>query len=237
MIRTGFGTIVFLPLALLAQSAMGPSFEVVSVRPAAPAQTSAGRTSTSGDRVSMTNTTLSNVILHAYGVKFYQVDGPPWILTERYDIIAKAADNTPRDQVPLMLQALLADRFKLKVHRETRELPVYELIVTKESPKLKKIDPSAPAGIPDGGHQRTTMSQLADLITRMVGRPVLDKTNLAGWYDLPLAPSMEGAGGTDKLSLPSIFTNIQESGLKLESRRDPIEMIVIDGGSKTPTEN
>jgi uncharacterized protein (TIGR03435 family) len=237
MIRGGFGAIVF-SLVLSAQSTPGPTFEVASVKPAAPSQTPAGRASTSGDRVTMINTTVSNVIGRAYGVKFYQIDGPPWILTERYDILAKAPDNTPKDQIPLMLQSLLAERFKLTIHRETRELPVYELIVAKPSPKLKKTDPSAPFGV-DSGHRelRTTMPQLADLITRMVGRPVLDKTNLAGWYDLPLELSMEEVGGIDKSSRPSIFTSVQESGLKLESRKDPVEIIVVDGGTKTPTEN
>ena len=85
------------------------------------------------------------------------------------------------------------------------------------------------------------MGQLVTMVTFMVGRPVFDKTDLAGAYNSPLEPSMEEVGGlnapSDVTQRPSIFTSVQELGLKLESRKAPIEMIVVDGGSKTPTEN
>jgi uncharacterized protein (TIGR03435 family) len=246
MIRMALGAGVLLSIALSAQSTQAPSFEVASVRPAAPSTQAGGRASTSGDRVSYINTTLANLLYRAYQVMFYQIDGPSWIRTERYDVIAKAPDNTPKDQIPLMLQALLADRFKLKVHRETRELQIYALIFLKDDPKLEKVEGDAIGGVDlaaDGRRRflRTSMEQLVLYLTSMSGRPVLDKTNLAGAYNFPFELSMEEVGGINASAnatpRPSIFTSLQEIGLKLESRKAPIEMIVVDGGAKTPTEN
>jgi uncharacterized protein (TIGR03435 family) len=236
---------LLVPAAAFGQSAQVPSFEVVSVRPAAPSQARGGRASASGDRVSYVNTTLNNVLVRAYQVKGYQIDGPSWIFTERYDIVAKAPDNTPKDQIPLMLQTLLADRFRLKLHRETRELPIYALLFVKESPKLEKVEGGGiGVDLSDNGQRlfrRTSMPQLADFIRPMVGRPVFDRTGLDGAYNFPLELSMEEMGGINAAAnatqRPSIFTSVQELGLKLESRKAPVEMIVVDGGMKTPSEN
>ncbi len=250
MMRYALGWSVLLSLAASpaasGQSNQAPSFEVASVRPAAPTEGRRGQASASGDRVSYINTTLNNVLARAYQVKGYQIDGPSWIFTERYDIVAKAPDNTPEDQIPLMLQALLGERFKLKVHRETRELPIYALIFARESPKLEKVESDAIGGVDlaaDGRRRflRTSMDQLVQYLRLMVGRPVLDQTDLAGVYNFPLELSMEEVGGVnasaDAPPRPSIFTSVQELGLKLDSRKAPIEMIVVDGGTKTPTEN
>jgi uncharacterized protein (TIGR03435 family) len=243
--RSVLGLFVLMSSAACGQSTQIPSFEVASVRPAAPEAGRGGRASTSGDRVSYINTTLNNVLARAYQVKSYQIDGPSWIFTERYDIIAKAPDNTPKDQIPLMLQALLADRFKLKLHRETREIPAYELTFVKESPRLQETEGEARGefAFVDGRREarRMSMGQLVTMVTFMVGRPVFDKTDHAGAYNFPLELSMEEVGGlnapSDVTPRPSIFTSVQELGLKLESRKVPVEMIVVDAGTKTPTEN
>jgi uncharacterized protein (TIGR03435 family) len=246
MIRVALGAGALVSIALSAQSGQAPSFEVASVRQAAPSEAHGGRASASGERVSYVNTTLANLLYRAYQVQFYQIDGPSWIRTERYDVVAKAPDNTPKDQIPPMLQALLADRFQLKVHRETRDLPIYALIFVKESPKLEKVESEATGGVDlaaDGRRRflRTSMEQLVLYLTSMSGRPVLDKTNLAGAYNFPLELSMEEVGGinasANATQRPSIFTSVEELGLKLESRKAPVEMIVVDGGTKTPTEN
>ena len=249
MIRGGFGAIVF-SLVLSAQSTPGPTFEVASVKPAAPSQTPAGRASTSGDRVTMINTTVSNVIGRAYGVKFYQIDGPPWILTERYDILAKAPDNTPKDQIPLMLQSLLAERFKLTIHRETRELPVFALVVAKGGPKFKLGDGGAMSIKPDGtggyAYKNYSMATLADSLSLMtaLGRPVLDRTGLAGGYsfnaDLYNIPKGLSPAEFKEATVNSdaIFSTLPEQlGLKLESQKAPIEFLVIDHAEKVPVEN
>jgi uncharacterized protein (TIGR03435 family) len=140
--------------AALAQPAQSPVFEAASVKPA-PAQ-SAGRvwptvrggpgTSDAG-RITFTNVTLVSVLIRAYDVKVYQVTGPAWLSSDRYDIAAKIPESTNKEQCNLMLQSLLAERFHLVLHHETRELQGYELAVGKSGPKLRassEADPGAP---------------------------------------------------------------------------------------------
>lgn len=220
---------------LLAQT---PAFEAASVKPAAPSPRRGGRATASGDRYSYANTTVDNVLIRAYGLKAYQVDGPSWIKTERYDVIAKAPDSTPKDQIPLMLQALLTERFQLKLHRESREMSVYFLATGKGTPKFQKSDGDLTYDISNGHRvlKNHTMAQLADFLTFTVQRPVLDRTGLEGAYNIPLEMSQEELGKSDG-SAPSIFTIVEGLGLKLESRKVPVEVIVVDSGNKIPTEN
>lgn len=180
--------------------------------------------------------------------------------SERYDITAKAeGDGSPSpEQLRPMVQALLADRFKLAVHRGTKELSMYALVVGKNGPKLKEnhdVEPDAPS--PTGGRrlrgaqfrmgrglisgQRVPMTMLASQLAQQLGRAVVDKTGLKGNYDfslewtpeegLPLGPK---EGGSDApppsdASGPSIYTALQEQlGLKLEATKGPVEILVID---------
>jgi len=221
-------------IVALAQS---PSFEAASVKPAAPGGRG-GRTTSSGDLYIYANTTLSNVLIRAYGLKAFRVDGPPWIFTDRYDIQAKAPDNTPKDQIPGMLQALLTERFQLKLHRESREMAVYFLVTGKSAAKYQRSDGEIGYGMDNGRRvlKNHTMAQLADTLTFTVQRPVLDRTGLAGTYNIPLEMSQEELGKSDG-SAPSIFTIIEGLGLKLESRKAPLDMLVVDGGNRIPTAN
>jgi uncharacterized protein (TIGR03435 family) len=136
-----------------------------------------------------------------------------------------------------MLQNLLIERFQLKLHRETRELAVYELTAGKNL-KLTE-NPQRRNGFVDvNGHRVAKgmeMSLLTDHLTRWLRSPVVDKTGLSGYYDFPLEPSVEERPRAE--TLPSIFAVVQQIGLRLDSRKDPIEMIVIDGGNPVPTEN
>ncbi|HEV1286802.1 MAG TPA: TIGR03435 family protein [Bryobacteraceae bacterium] len=216
--------------------AQSPTFEAASVKPAAPGGRG-GRTTASGDRYTYANTTLSNVLIRAYGLKAYRVDGPSWIFTERYDILAKAPDNTPKEQIPPMLQALLTERFKLKLHRESREMQVYFLVTRKSMAKYQKSEGETGYSMDNGRVLKNhTMVQLADMLTFTVQRPVLDRTSLPGTYNIPLEMSQEELGKSDG-SAPSIFTVVESIGLKLESRKAPVEILVVDSGYKTPTEN
>ena len=231
-------TFAWISLATFAQT---PAFEAASVKPAAPITGRGGRTTSSGDRSTYANTTLLNVLARAYLVKGYQIDGPSWIKTDRYDIVAKAPDNTPKDQIPLMLQALLADRFQLKLHREPRQMTVYELIV-KGAAKLEKSEGELGYDIANGRRElkNHTTAQLTDFLAGILQRPVFDRTNLTGTYNFRLEMSMEELGGINAKPdspAPSIFTIIEGLGLKLESRKEPVEVIVIDSGNKVPTEN
>jgi uncharacterized protein (TIGR03435 family) len=216
--------------------AQTPAFEAASIKPAAPGA-HGGRTATSGDRYTYVNTTLSNVLIRAYGLNAYRVDGPSWIFTERYDILAKAPDDTPKEQIPPMLQALLTERFKLKLHREQREMQVYFLVTGRGMAKYQKSEGAIGYSMDNGRVLKNhTMLQLADMLTFTVQRPILDRTGLPGTYNIPLEMSQEELGKSDG-SAPSIFTIVESIGLKLESRKAPVEILVVDSGNKTPTEN
>jgi uncharacterized protein (TIGR03435 family) len=214
---------------------MPPAFEVATIRPAAPAA-GGGRAASSGDRVMLNNTTLSNALIRAFGLTTAgQVAGPSWIFESRYDIVAKAPDNTPKERIPVMLQTLLVDRFKLVLHHETRELPAYALMVGKTKLKLVEDDTNPKNSAVMSGDRRemrsmnlATLAQFASLTLRT---PVLDKTGLSGYYDFPYDISQEE---TLKDSAPSIFTVFEELGLKLDSRKEPFNVIVIDSGNKVP---
>jgi uncharacterized protein (TIGR03435 family) len=138
-----------------------------------------------------------------------------------------------------MMQTLLAERFKLALHRETRVLPVYALVVAKNGPKLQEANPDGRAGLTsEGGRsgvrvtsQKAAMAGLAHRLSLDVGRPVLDRTEIKGFFRITLEWAREGDG-------PSVFAAIQEQlGLKLEATKAPIEILVIDHAQKVPTEN
>jgi uncharacterized protein (TIGR03435 family) len=273
--------LVLAPLAALAQPAAElPAFEVASVKRAAPQPDGRIRVSMGGDpgRVNYANVTLKNVLTRAYEVKSYQITGPAWLDSERYDIVAKVPDGAPKEQIPAMLRNLLAERFKMKVHRETKEQPVYALIVGKNGPKLKKADenpapsePVAPGGAPPPrrgtmfmvGNGRievknATIAALSDMLSNFLDRPVVDMTKIEGSYDIVLEVSPEELGGLRRMAVAagpgpaqqgpeevapesapgqSIFTAVQQLGLKLEPRKAPIDYIVVDEAEKVPTEN
>jgi uncharacterized protein (TIGR03435 family) len=255
-------------------------FEVATVKPAAPLTgrgiPRGGPGSADPGRINFTYASMKNLLMTAYAMKINQITGPAWIDTERYDIVATVPPGATKEQVNVMLQNLLADRFKLVVHRETRDLPLYELVVAKNGSKMKPYveDPKAPKPEPgqpfargkDGnpipppgtlmmsqspGRMRATaskqsMSRLTDLLAGRVERPVIDKTGLAGDFDYSLEFRPEGPnalppgpqGAPDASDAPDIFTAVQEQlGLKLESKKGPIEMLVVDRAEKVPAEN
>jgi uncharacterized protein (TIGR03435 family) len=201
-------------------------------------------------RLTGTNVSLKKLIYQSYGVKEYQVSGPDWIRTELYDITATMPPATPADQALRMMQKLLADRFKLAFHRETREIAVYALVIGKSGSKLVEGD----LGQGSGGTSsspgklvgtRVRMRNLVEALSRQADLPVVDMTGLNGIYSFTLeyAPeSRTAAAKPDEAAEgptgPSIYTAIQEQlGLKLESRKVPMEMLVIDGVEKIPVEN
>ena len=146
MIFGGVGAAVLAACGLLGQTAASPpAFEVASVKPAAP-QTDGNRfvrMDSDAGRVDYANVGLKQVLAKAYDVKTYQITGPSWLNSERYDINAKVPDGAPKEQIPAMLQALLADRFQMTAHRETKEQSVYVIVVGKNGPKLTKYDENA----------------------------------------------------------------------------------------------
>jgi uncharacterized protein (TIGR03435 family) len=235
-----FGLIIALLSGARGQSPPAPSFEVASVKPAAPSATQGGRGSASGDTVIYRNTTLKNALARAFEVvSGNQIDGPSWILTERYDIVAKAPENTPKEQIPLMLRTLLVERFQLKLHHENRQLPAYALIAGKGRLKIQKVEDEGEKNsfsVKDGHREakNLSMAALAQYLSLMLQSPVLDRTALLGNYDFPLDFSSEE---TTRDSAPSIFTIVSELGLKLESQKQLFDVIVVDAGDRIPTEN
>ena len=147
------GLVVFTSCAALAQTAENsPSFEVASVKPAAPITGNAIRVMMRGGpgspdpgQITYSNVTVKNVVMNAYGVKGFQITGPGWLDSERYDIVAKLPRGATKAEFMVMLQNLLAERFKLTLHREKKDLPMYALVVGKNGPKLKEsVDDPAP---------------------------------------------------------------------------------------------
>lgn len=195
-------------------------------------------------RIHIANFGLEPIIMRAYGVQGDQMVGTPneFRYPLAYEITATFPADTAQDQIPLMLQSLLADRFKLVVHRETRVLPVYFLVVAKNGPKLQvSHEDKMFYRNPRRGHveeKKVNMSSFAQSLhsNPMADRPVIDKTGLTGDYDFTLDWTPNDATSGD-LSAPSLFTALQEQmGLKLEAQNAPREVLVIDHAEK-PTEN
>jgi bla regulator protein blaR1 len=210
-------------------------------------------------RFTATNVQLKNIMQYsAYGVPEPRiVGGPKWIDSQRFDIEAKldaaTADrlkNLPRDQLKAayqtLFQQMLADRFKLAVHWETRDLPVYNLVVAKGGPILATAkDPEHGSGTSAGTGQLqatdSTLPEIAQVLTqeaqRELGRVVIDKTGIAGQYDIRLKWTPDTDPSAAPNPGPSIFTAIQEQlGLKLEPARGPVQVLVIDH-VEMPSEN
>lgn len=212
------------------------SFEVASIRPHDGPVQMVGLT-TSGARVTITAFSVNALVEFAYNLKMYQVVGGPGWDAERYGIAAKAPGDAAvtRDQVRPMIQALLAERFHATVHRETREMPVYALMPASKAPKLKESAPdaspmlrmSSPRGVIQITTTKGSMGQLVDQLSGNIGRPVLDRTGLTGTYDYTLEWAGEYAPANS--DAPSIFSAVEEQlGLKLESAKAPIEVMVVD---------
>ena len=308
--------------AVFGQAVGKLEFDAATVKPTAPLGSGpimiggkGGPGSADPGRINYNGMPLKMLLAMAYGVKPYQISGPTWLDSERFDVVATVPEGTTKEQSNVMLQNLLLDRFGIKLHHETKDLPLYELTVTKNGPKLKEsvADPNAPAEAPlppppppggklpmgkDGfpqfppGRKTQAMmisprgfhmiaqvqpiSGLADMLGNTLGTPVVDKTGLRGTYDytlyfsrdsvpgpagLPPLPAGREGGGViatspgpgpgpanwpgagpvsvaDQADAPSLFVAIQEQlGLKLEKKKGPLDLIVIDHAEKVPTEN
>ena len=218
-----------------------PAFEVATIKPTGPP--SDGHTHINyppGDRFSTSNITVLNLMQWAYGMPERQIlDGPSWLGSTRFDIqgtidtdrIKGLTGEQDRDLKRRMVQALFADRFQLKLHQETRSLPAYDLVVAKGGSKLQ---PSKSNGKTIGTGRTyfhgegLTMTSIAEELSKITGRVVVDKTNLADRYDFKLEWSADDAPAADN-SGPSLFTAIQEQlGLKLEPAKEPVPVLVID---------
>ena len=285
MTRTALGTSLVLLLAfgLFGQSSTPPlTFEVASVKPSATDDRRTMIQIQPGGGLRTGGTSLKMLLTFAYDVREFQITGGPgWINTDRFDIVAKAersagAENPPDDprkmteqqrktvgdQMRERLRALLAERFQLTLHRETKEQSVYALVVAKGGPKLQQAQAMEGTG-PRGPMMRMGRGELSgqgvelEMLTRtlssQLGRTVIDRTGLKGNFDFKLTWTPDpgqsatplGGGpppGADAPpppdpNGPSVFTALQEQlGLRLESQKGPVEMLVIESVAK-PSEN
>jgi uncharacterized protein (TIGR03435 family) len=267
-----------------------PAFEVASIRPSSEqlTQVSAGLR-VAGSQVRVTGMSLKDYIGMAYGVKPQQIVGPDWLGQARFDLAATIPADGSSAQLEVMLQSLLADRFKMTVHREQKEFPVYALGVARGGAKLQ---PSAASPEPVTGEKqpevnvaaggssagvgadlgggssfmlgnnrlevkKLTMTDYAEVLTRFVDRAVINETGLTGQYDVTLElapedymPVIIRSGINAGVVLPpqalrlldganaDPFSNpLRTVGLTLESRKAPLDVIVVDAIAKTPTEN
>lgn len=233
--------ILLVAVASLSAQQLPQAFEVASIKPNPTGTGTTTLNTSSGGRLTAFNVSLRLLIQFAYGVKDDEIaGGPGWLGTEKYDIAAEADSPSEfkEEELRPMLQTLLADRFRLKVHRETRELTVYSLMVAKNGPKLAEhtgearssTGTSYESGVLTMNATKASMASFANSLGRQLARTVIDSTGLRGEFDFKLewAPAQ-----TADSSSPSLFTAIQEQlGLKLESTKGPVEVVVIDSAEK-----
>lgn len=264
-------------------------FEVASIRPSQ--QTGSDQVSAGlrmdGSQAHIGALSLEDLIRLAYRVQKNQISGPDWIGAQRFDISAKLPDGATTQQIPEMMQALLADRFQLKVHHETKEMPAYALVLGKSPLKLKELPPdatpaapNAPVNVTGAGSaagisidlgngssytfannqfqfHKFSMDQLATQLARYLDRPIVNMTDLKGNYDVTLDVAQQdyyillvrsavNSGVTlnpqalrllDAGPPTSLFDAFDQVGLHLDSRKLPIDMIVVDSTLQAPTEN
>jgi uncharacterized protein (TIGR03435 family) len=267
-----------------------PEFEVATIRPSAKSP-EAGVTAgvrIDGAQFHSAFLTVKDYLGLAYRVKVYQISGPDWISSDRFDISATMTSGTAT-QIPEMMQRLLEERFQIKLHREKKDFPVYVLEVAKGGLKMQETGPDpdpanadarTPLTITGSGNaqgvsvnlgrgasytfgnnkfegKRLTTAMIAGTLERFMDRPIVDMTDLKGAYDVTLEVTQEDyramlihaavAAGVslppealrllDGASMPSLFEAVQKVGLKLDARKAPLDMVVVDNGRKTPTDN
>ena len=238
-------------LALLACVASdAQEFEVVSIKPNK--SLSGGSSShTNQGMLRGENLSLRSLILRAHDLKDYQIEGPDWLASEHFDITAKFSEALPKDRAKYkagfqsMMQKMLADRFKLEAHRGQKTLGVYVLVVAKNGPKFQVSSADGSSSNSNNTHYTGTgisMDQFAGYLSDRADLPVIDKTELKASYDLKLDWVPESRhpekGDSDTTSGPILVDALQEQlGLKLERRKEPIEILVVEHAERVPTEN
>ena len=239
--------IAVLALLLSLLPATAASFEVASIKPYVSLGdrskgkrgiAEATRMTFNGPTIRVTDITLPQLILFAYGLQDYELNEqslPTW-RSEQFDILAKAEGDTAltRDQFRQLFQSLLADRFQLKFHRETKQTSAYLLTLAKDGSKMKVSGPESKGSMSLTSAGMTvdgwTMDQLAQYFSATQREPVLNATGLKDRYDFKLAWSLPNETNSP---YPSLFTAVQEQlGLKLERSKEPIQVFVVDSATR-----
>ena len=267
-------SIALLAARALAQSAAAPSFEVASVKlvtePKLPAflpetgRYRGGPGSKTPGKFECKEVTLKSLLARAYNLPPTRVFGPGWLETARYEIAAKLDPETTPDNFRLMLQSLLAERFSIRLHRETRSTPVYLLTVAKNGPKLQPVSkpPEYESAAAREAALRVTMKknmealkeriaavgphsyrqfglngtvpEFAETLSGNTDREVVDRTEVKGEYSFQLSWTPD----LEATSEPSLFAALQEQlGFRLQAAKEELEVIVIDQAERTPAGN
>jgi len=223
------------------QTAAALEFEVASVKPSKADPRSSSGINTGHGRLTAYNVTLKRCIMGAYGVGPNQITGgPAWLDSDRFEIAAKAEQPANEDAILMtMLQSLLAERFKLALHRDTRLMRAYVLEVAKNGPKLEKADggeastsSNRSSGIIDA--KNSTLDHFAEVLSRQMELPVMNRTSVEGIFNIKLQWTPEGTrpaspGADAAMGGPSVFTAIREQlGLRLRAGKVPVAVLVID---------
>jgi uncharacterized protein (TIGR03435 family) len=246
----GFAAVtgIAIPIAI-AQQTVTPKFEVASVRPNHSGSTSSDLGAPAGNRFTARNVYVRILMRVAYNVQDYQIVGAPgWTETDRFDIQATAdRSKITQDEYRRMLQGLLTERFGLNAHRETREAPVFLLTVAGSGSRLRQSEcakDAAPNACQTAEHTDrglmqghfVPMSEFCSVLESITGRPVLDRTNLSGMYEIELKWT-PGLAADEGLTGPSLTTALEEQlGLKLQSGKGPVSMLIVDRVER-PSEN
>jgi uncharacterized protein (TIGR03435 family) len=220
------------------------AFEAASIKPSASADSRSNAVINDGGIV-LTNVTLRQLVDAAYDIQDPQLVGPDWLETARFDIEAKPPAGHPKEYLDPMLKTLLEDRFKMAAHREMRTIPVYALVIGKDGLKSKEVEPGEGKTNTSGSRfigTKVTMNRLTQFLSRMLDRPVIDKTGTGNAvYDIDLHYAWEELTATTPKQPPNgppIFTALQEQlGLKLQAEKLPVKVVVIDQIERVPTGN
>lgn len=254
-----FTTAALLALSLPPGRAQSPAFEVASITPCKPGtpeppgeHMGIAQFTYPGGRFRASATTVKFLLEWAYGIQPSQhAGGPAWLETERYDIVAKAQGEASDEQMKLMAQTLLTERFQLKIHRESRNISVYVIGTGKAVPKLSPAKDGETHSVRFAPRMNTdqkissyhiiatrfSLSQLDDTFSRQLGRPIVNQTGLEGEYDfeLELTPDESRPSPTDPAFLLSALRD--QIGLTVKSEKIPMDILVIDSAEKAAAGN
>ena len=226
-------------LSVALGTCFGQAFEAASIKPNTSASNNSSTHTTRGG-ITAENVSLRQLIERAYVVADDALFGPEWLGDNRFDIVARMPADAPAGQGRLMLQSLLAERFGLKVHRETRPVSGYALIAGKNPPAMheKPAGAEAKTNAGRGGLNGThaSMADLARLLALQLSQTVQDQTGLKGVFDFNLEWSLDSARPDDRVF--TILTTVEEKlGLKLRPQKVSVDVLVVDHAERVPTEN